>query len=135
MTYVFLDEINQTITYPPQNKDNICNYNLAIDLLKADGYLEVDDSLIALFNGGKAKVQSHQIIDISETDEYKAKIAEKEKTIKKVELQSQIDELEKSQARPIRELRKDPENVYANNKMDSIDARIQDLRLQIVALN
>jgi len=38
MAYIKLNEQNQTIEYPPINKDNVCNYNVATDLLEADGY-------------------------------------------------------------------------------------------------
>lgn len=72
MTYVLLDEINQAIEYPPINKDNICNYNLATDLLEADGYINAEQTLIDLFNQGKGKIENYTIVDISKTSEYLA---------------------------------------------------------------
>ncbi len=42
MTYIKLNEQNQTIEYPPINNDNICNYNLGTELLKADGYIDIE---------------------------------------------------------------------------------------------
>jgi len=71
MTYVLLDEINQTIQYPPINKGDICNYNLSEEHLIADGYPNIEDSLIQLFNEGKGKIVGNTIEDISETQEYK----------------------------------------------------------------
>ena len=48
-------------------------------------------------------VQNGVVIDISGTDEYKAKIAEKENAAKKIELLAQIDELDKKSIRALRE--------------------------------
>src|SRR5574344_885401 len=78
--YIKLNEENQTISYPPVNKDNICNYNIATDLLEADGYIDIDENLIDLFNQGKGKIENNIIVDISQTPEYIASQLEKAKT-------------------------------------------------------
>lgn len=72
--HIKLNEQNQTIEYPPINKDNICNYNVATDLLEADGYVDIAENLITLFNQGKGKIENNTIIDITDTPEYKLKI-------------------------------------------------------------
>lgn len=74
MTYVKLNEENQTVEYPPMNKDNICNYNVDYNLLEADGYVNIEQNLIDLFNQGKGKIENNTIIDITDTPEYKLKI-------------------------------------------------------------
>jgi len=92
MTYIKLNEQNQTIEHPPINKDNICNYNVATDLLEVDGYVNIEQSLIDLFNQGKGKIENNTIIDISQTPEYiaeqevKAKAIQDAKTITKRQL-------------------------------------------------
>ena len=91
-----------------------------------------DKAVYALY--AYEELQNGQIVDISATEEYKAKVLMTENTVKKAELQSQIDELEKSQARPIRELVKDSQNAYAKTKIDNIEQKIQDLRAQMTAL-
>lgn len=73
--YIKLNEQNQSIEYPPINKDNICNYNMDIELLLADGYVDIQQNLIDLFNQGKGKIENNTIIDISQAPEY---IAEQE---------------------------------------------------------
>lgn len=68
--YIKLNEQNQIIEYPPVNKDNVCNYNMDIELLLADGYVNIEQNLIGLFNQGKGKIENNTIIDISQTPEY-----------------------------------------------------------------
>jgi len=60
---------------------------------------------------------------------------QKQKEIKRAELQNQIDELEKSQARPLRELRLDTTNQYSQAKLVGIDNQIVNLRTQIKEIN
>lgn len=105
MTLVLLDEINQTCKYPPTNSPDgsILNYNLASDLLIADGYKDIDDNLIELFNQGKAIIEDGNIRDISNTDEYKAKIALDERTLKISTLTAKIEELDLKRIRAIAE--------------------------------
>lgn len=94
MTYVFLDEQNQTYRYPEINKDNISNYNKSVELLESDGAINVDPALLILLDAGKALIRDKQVIDISDTDEYKTKIAEIEKATEKTALLDQINKLD-----------------------------------------
>lgn len=75
MTYVLLDETNQTYSLPPINKDNICNYNLDTKQLEKDGYTNITDNEKELLDSGKGKIVGVDIIDISNTDIYKSKKA------------------------------------------------------------
>lgn len=45
---------------------------------------------------------------------------------------AQIEELEKQQPRPLRELLIDPANAFAKNKLATLDAQIAALRAQLV---
>lgn len=49
------------------------------------------------------KVENEQIIDIKNTDEYKAKVSMQEKATRKSKLQSEIDELDLKSIRALRE--------------------------------
>lgn len=103
MTYILLDEINQTYKFPPINKDNICNYNIDFDRLIKDGYINIDDSLIHLFNEGKGRIQDNTIVDISDTDGYKVKVNTQQDLIQKADLKSQIELLDTKRIRAIAE--------------------------------
>lgn len=133
MTYILLDEINQTYSYPPVNKGSICNYNISNDLLKADGYVDIDDNLIDLFNQDKAIIKNDAIVDISNSDEYKAKVIAKSNAAKKAELQDQINALDLKSIRAIRE-----GGIYDEKSdqtwLDYYTAQIKFLRDQIANL-
>lgn len=105
MTLVLLDEINQTYKYPPTNSPDgsILNYNLATGLLIANGYKDIDDNLIELFNQGKAIIEDGDIRDITTTDEYKAKVALDERVLKVSTLTAKIAELDLKRIRAIAE--------------------------------
>jgi len=60
-----------------------------------DGYIDVDDNLIDLFNQERAKIKNQSIVDITRTSEYKTKIASLEKTTKIANLQFQIEDFDK----------------------------------------
>lgn len=94
--YAKLNEQSQTIEYPPTNKDNICNYNLDTDLLAADGYVDIEQSLIDLFDEGKGKIENNAIVDISDTDEYKAKVKKQEIQAAKTIRNEAIDKITNS---------------------------------------
>jgi len=95
-------------------------------------FVEIDYST---FDPEKFEVQNNQLVDISNTEEYKAKIAEEQKKIKNAELQKSIEEFEKTQLRATRELIIDPSNAFSLNRLKSIDVQIQDLRAQMSASN
>jgi len=96
-------------------------------------YLDYEfvDINYSTFDPDKYEIQNNQLIDISQTQEYIAEQTAKENAIKKVELQNQIDELEKSQPRAIREIALNKSVDFAMGKLQSIDEQIQDLRTQI----
>lgn len=75
-------------------------------------------------------VQNNQIVDISSTPEYLAKIAQE----KKIGLQKEIDELEKSQLRAIREVALNKGIAFAMGKLQTLDEQISGLRKQITEL-
>lgn len=72
------------LIFPEPNKnDNILNYCGDTELLEADGWENIPDEQIAIYNRGlgyKILENPLRIEDISETDEYKAEIAEAERT-------------------------------------------------------
>jgi len=79
------------------------------------------------------KLQNCQIVDISETEDYKAKIAAEQNAIKKVELQAQINDLDTKSIRAMRE----PEVKDATSGqtwLDYFTEQIKDLRTQIAGL-
>ncbi len=63
-------------------------------------YVDID---YATFDPNKYEVQNGQLVDISSTDEYKAKAAEQEKAKKIVEITAQIEEMDKKRIRAIAE--------------------------------
>jgi len=69
------------LIFPPQNKnDNILNYSGDVEMLKSDGFIDIPDEQIAIYNRGYGyKFENNQIIDISETDEYKNQVADAER--------------------------------------------------------
>lgn len=74
---------NEKLIFPPQNKDdNILNYCNDKALVEADGFEDVPDEQIAIYNRGYGYKFEHnplQIIDISETEEYLNQVLEVEK--------------------------------------------------------
>lgn len=94
MTYVFLNEQEQTYRYPEINKGNISNYNESAGLLEADGAIDISPALLLLLDEGKAIIKDNQVEDISDTNEYKIKLAEIEKDKQKTELLKQINEFD-----------------------------------------
>ena len=87
-------DVEKTIPY------DITGYHNSQESLD-DGYIDVDDNLIDLFNQERAKIKNQSIVDITRTSEYKTKIASLEKTTKIANLQSQIDDLDKKRVRAI----------------------------------
>lgn len=94
----------------------------------------IDDETWANYAGtDKWDIVDSKFTDISNTDEYKAKIQAIENSEKKTELQSQIDELDKKRIRAIAE----PELKDATSGQTWLEyytEQIKTLRLQIAAL-
>lgn len=92
---------NGILIFPPQNKDNILNYNQNSSLLETDGYIDYSDTEMAFYNSGSGYSfdENNRIVDITQTDEYKAKIDATEKAEKIRDLQLQISELDRKRIR------------------------------------
>lgn len=95
-----------------------------------DGYLDIDDALIILFNQDKAIIQNNSIVDIQETEDYKSKISAAEKEVKKTSLQSQIDEFDKKRIRAICEPSIKDETTR-QTWLEYYNLQVQELRNQI----
>lgn len=130
MTYIYLNEEAQTFSYPPINKDNICNYNLSLDLLKSDGYVDIDDNLISLLSQHKAIIKNKKIVNITGTDDYKSKIATQEKTAKIADLNARIDAVDKKRIRAICEPSVKDETT-GQTWLEYYNLQVQELRTQI----
>lgn len=63
-------------------------------------YVDIDCST---FDANKYEVQEGKLVDISSTDEYKAKVQQQANAIKKVQLQSEIEALDIKSIRALRE--------------------------------
>ena len=120
-------EIETTVNY-----DISCYQNSQESL--DDGYEDIDDALIDLFNQEKAKIKNQSIVDITKTSEYKSKIAAVEKTLKINNLQSQIDEIDKKRVRAICEPSvKDPNT--GQTWLEYYTLQVQELRKEITNLS
>lgn len=64
-----------------------------------NGFIAYDEELVAKYHANMAIIQGNQVIDITDTDEYKIENAEIEKVTKIAKLQSQIEELDKKRIR------------------------------------
>jgi hypothetical protein len=61
-----------------------------------------DDNCIIMYENYES-VADGVVTDITDTDDYKAKVLAKENAVKKTDLQAQIDELDKKSIRALRE--------------------------------
>jgi len=93
-------------------------------------FVDIDYST---FDVTKYEVQNGQLVDISETQAYKAKVLEKENAIKKADLQTQIDEFDKKRVRAGFEPSIKDE-ATGQTYLEYYTSQIQDLRAQIAAL-
>lgn len=99
-----------------------------------DGYLDIDDNLITLFNQDKAIIQNNSVVDIQETEDYKSKVSAAEKEIQKISLQAQIDKLDKKRIRAICEPSVKDETT-GQTWLEYYNLQVQELRTQINELN
>lgn len=78
VTTTVSETVTQTVEVPTtENVEYIVSgYNLDSnsEMLITDGYQNVSDDLYTLYQGGKAKVIDGTLKDITDTDEYKAKV-------------------------------------------------------------
>ena len=123
---------NGTLIFPPQNKDNILNYNQNSSLLEADGYIDYSDAEMALYNGGTGYSfnENNKIVDITQTDEYKAKAATAEKAKKINNLQFQISEIDRKRIRAMCEPSIKDETT-GQTWLEYYNLQVQELRTQI----
>ena len=126
---------NGVLIFPPQNKDNILNYNQNASLLEADGYIDYSDAEITFYNKGTGYSfdENNRIIDITQTDDYKSKVFTAEKTEKINDLQFQISELDRKRIRAMCEPSIKDETT-GQTWLEYYNQQVQDLRNQIVAL-
>ena len=126
---------NGILVFPPQNKDNILNYNQNSALLESDGYIDYTEEEMALYEKGKGYSfdENKRIIDVSETEEYKLKVSAAEAEEKIQDLQLQICEIDKKRIRAICE----PSIKDASTGqtwLEYYNFQIKDLRNQITEL-
>jgi len=126
---------NGILVPPPQNKDNILNYNQNPSLFETDGYIDYTDEEIALYNSGTGYLfdENNRIIDITQTEDYKSKIATAEKNEKINNLQLQISEFDRKRIRAICE----PgvkDTSTSQTWLEYYNLQIQELRNQIAEL-
>lgn len=79
------------------------------------------------------ELKNGEIVDISQTQEYKDKIAQEQNAAKKIDLLSQIEELDKKRIRAIAEPSIKDE-ATGQTYLEFYTAQIQDLRAQIAGL-
>jgi len=126
---------NGTLIFPPQNKDNILNYNQNLSLLEADGYIDYSNAEISLYNLGTGYSfdENNRIVDITGTDDYKAKISAAEKTEKINNLELQISELDRKRIRAICEPSVKDEST-GQTWLEYYTLQVQTLRTELLAL-
>ena len=84
---------------PYMNKDYA---DFAVSANSNGQRVETDDNAIyALYP--YEELQNGQIVNVSETEEYKAKVLAEKNAVRKTELQSQIDELDRKRIRALAE--------------------------------
>ncbi len=127
---------NGILIYPPQNKDNILNYNQNSSLLESDGYIDYSDAEMAFYNSGTGYSfdKNNRIVDITQTDEYKAKIKATEKAEQVRDLQFQISEIDRKRIRAMCEPSVKDETT-GQTWLEYYNLQVQDLRNQIVGLS
>lgn len=123
---------NGILIFPPQNKDNILNYNQNSSLLETDGYIDYSDAEMALYNIGTGYSfdENNRIVDITQTDEYKAKVSAAKKTEKINDLQFQISELDRKRIRAMCEPSVKDE-ITGQTWLEYYNLQVQELRIQI----
>ena len=127
---------NGILIFPPQNKDNILNYNQNSSLLEVDGYIDYSDVEMALYSKGTGYSfdENNRIVDITETDNYKSEIATAEKDEKIRDLQFQISEIDRKRIRAMCEPSIKDETT-GQTWLEYYNLQVQDLRNQIANLD
>jgi len=126
---------NGILVFPPQNKDNILNYNQNPSLLEADGYIDYTDEEIGLYNSGTGYSfdENNRIIDITQTEEYKQKNSAIEVEEKIQDLQLQICEIDRKRIRAICEPSV-KDKATGQTWLEYYNLQVNELRNQIAEL-
>lgn len=104
-----------------------------VDLMTANGFKPFDDDLVSKYFASMAIIQKGKLIDITDTADYKAKIAEQEKNAKTADLNAQIEAIDKKRIRAIAEPAVKDE-VSGQTWLEFYNGQIQVLRQQIQEL-
>lgn len=104
-----------------------------VELMLANGFAGYDEEIISKYFAGQAEIQGNQLVDISNTDEYKAKIAAQEKNAKTTNLLNQIDQLDQKRIRAGFEPSV-KDSTTGQTYLEFYTSQIQDLRKQLAAL-
>lgn len=98
------------------------------ELCLANGFFAADETEYARYLAGQMTYANQVFTDITSTPEYIAEQESKTKEAQRVELLTQINELEKSQTRAIREVALGKSVDFAMGKLQTIDEQISKLR-------
>lgn len=117
-----------------ENEQFIPAKNESIEILEGEGFIAFDEELVGKYFAGMAEIQGNTLVDITDTDAYKAKIAEQEKVLQLANLQAQIDELDQKRIRAGFEPSVKDEST-GQTWLDYYTLQIVNLREQISQLN
>lgn len=127
--------MDNSITYGKiENGKYIPARYASVEQLEKEGYKPYLLDLVSKLNADSAVIQDGEIVDISETDGYKSKIAKQEKEAKIAEIAAKIDELDKKRIRAGFEPSIKNE-ASGQTWLEYYTLQIQNLRDQIIALN
>lgn len=106
-----------------------------VDYLVGQGYKPFDEDLHVRLNTNPQQViiQGDKLVDITNTADYKARVTEREKIIRIVDLQAQIDELDKKRTRAGFEPSV-KDGSSGQTWLEYYTSQIQDLRTQLSSL-
>lgn len=118
------EEVPQNIPY------DITGYDKSPQSI-IDGYVDIDDSLLTLLIGKQAIIQGNTVVDITQTADYLAQVAEANKAKAIETYKEQINALELKRVRALAEGGNYDENTtylqYYTNQIIDLRAKIQAL--------
>ncbi len=113
------------------NEDGTITDFWAIEDIPATPFIEIsEDDHKMILNKDSYKVINNKLTDVSDTEEYKIRKNEEDKIEKQRKIKEQMIEIEKQQARAIRELMIS-DNDYSRSKILAIETQMQELRDQL----
>ena len=106
------------------------------ELCLANGFIGYDEELVAKYYSGMVIVENGGLVDITDSDEYKAKIAQDQIIAKKTDLQFKLDEIDKNTAttRPLREYLISQNYFGYKNKIKDAEAQAVVIRQEMAGL-